>query len=82
MPTISCPDRPPTRAVLRVPQTAEQLVDVPQQPQSLLFTGPDGSEWCRVTLPGLGSIGGGLVHLTLSGTRHETEEVPQIQFSC
>ena len=76
VPRISSPSRPPPRRVLPVPQTAEQLVDVPapsfdQCTRMDFFRDDGGRRWCLLTGPEPGRFSWWLV-----GTEHEQENPP------
>ena len=76
VPRISSPSCPPTRLVLPVPQTAEQLVDVPvlsfdQCTRMADFRDDVGRRWCLLTGPEPGRFSWWLV-----GTDHEQGTPP------
>ena len=72
VPKISSLPRPPPRRVRPVPQTAEQLVDVPLPEWMRLALGSDafGSVWTCVWMPSTG------VYWMLEGTRHTQRTRP------
>ena len=72
VPKISSLPRPPPRRVLPVPQTAEQLVDVPLPEWMRLALGSDafGRVWTCVWMPSTGVCG------ILEGTRHTQRTRP------
>ena len=72
VPKIYSLPRPPPRRVLPVPQTAEQLVDVPLPEWMRLALGSDafGRVWTCVWMPSTG------VYWVLEGTRHTQRTRP------
>ena len=73
VPKISSLSRPPPRRVLPVPQTAEQLVDVPLPEWMRLALSSDafGRVWTCVWMPSTG------VYWSLEGTRHTQRTLPE-----